>query len=280
MIPREHLATWLGVSEGRVSQMIHSLVNTWSLVERRGKRGNVRYTLSAEGIRYITHRDRAELPTTQGHLEHGPHHRPPGPEAITWDTASRRGRGRRSTQTASRGSSRSWRRRPRPTPTARLAVVRPHRQGRPHLQLGGFSHRPRRGGTDDSPSGLHVPFYFEYELRARHARGVLVRLRPLRELLLVATSIRKTSRRSPQRCSSLARRRSRTTYVNTAVPDEPNVTAHPGVLHPRPVSTQESWEGHGVHCGNSDVPEAVPVRAERAYQWDSVSTTGCVTVIL
>ncbi len=34
MIPREHLAIWLGVS--------------------------------AEGIRYITHRDRVQLPTTQG----------------------------------------------------------------------------------------------------------------------------------------------------------------------------------------------------------------------
>ena len=66
MIPREHLATWLGVSEGRVSQMMHSLVNTWGLVERRGKRGDTRYTLSAEGIRYVTHRDRAQLPTTQG----------------------------------------------------------------------------------------------------------------------------------------------------------------------------------------------------------------------
>ena len=57
---------WLGVSEGRVSQMTHSLVNTWGLVERRGKRGDTRYTLSAEGIRYVTHRDRAQLPTTQG----------------------------------------------------------------------------------------------------------------------------------------------------------------------------------------------------------------------
>ena len=28
MIPREHLANWLGVSEGRVSQMMHSLVTT------------------------------------------------------------------------------------------------------------------------------------------------------------------------------------------------------------------------------------------------------------
>ena len=66
MIPRGHLATWLGVSEGRVSQMMRSLVNTWGLIERHGKRGDTRYTLSAEGIRYVTHRDRAQLPTTQG----------------------------------------------------------------------------------------------------------------------------------------------------------------------------------------------------------------------
>ena len=66
MIPREHLATWLGVSEGRVSQMMRSLVDTRDLVERHGKRGDVRYTLSAEGIRYVTHRDRAQLPTTRG----------------------------------------------------------------------------------------------------------------------------------------------------------------------------------------------------------------------
>ena len=46
--------------------MMRSLVDTWGLVERRGKRGNTRYTLSAEGIRYITHRDRAQLPTTRG----------------------------------------------------------------------------------------------------------------------------------------------------------------------------------------------------------------------
>ena len=66
MIPREHLARWLGVSEGRVSQTMHSLVDAWGLVERRGGRSKTRYTLSAEGIRYVTHRDRAQLPTTRG----------------------------------------------------------------------------------------------------------------------------------------------------------------------------------------------------------------------
>ena len=51
MIPREHLALWLGVSEGRVSQMMHSLANTWVLVERRGKGGGTRSVPSAETIR-------------------------------------------------------------------------------------------------------------------------------------------------------------------------------------------------------------------------------------
>ena len=46
--------------------MMHNLVDTWSLVERHGSRGEVRHTLSAEGIRYVSHRDRAQLPTTQG----------------------------------------------------------------------------------------------------------------------------------------------------------------------------------------------------------------------
>ena len=64
MIPREHLAIWLGVSEGRVSQTMRNLVDTWGLVERRGKRGDTRYTLSAEGIRYITHRDRTGIHST------------------------------------------------------------------------------------------------------------------------------------------------------------------------------------------------------------------------
>ena len=64
MIPREHLARWLGVSDGRVIQMTRSLTHTWGLVEQHGKRGAVRYTLSDRGIGYITRRDRAQLSTT------------------------------------------------------------------------------------------------------------------------------------------------------------------------------------------------------------------------
>ena len=95
MIPREHLARWLGVSDGRVSQMLHGLVKTWGLVERRGKKGDVRYTLSEEGIRYITHRDRAQLPTTRGiwstELTTDKHRRPRrlGHRIETWERQTR-----------------------------------------------------------------------------------------------------------------------------------------------------------------------------------------------
>ena len=118
MIPREHLALWLGVSEGRVSQMMHSLVNTWGLIEQRGKRGDRRYTLSAEGIRYVTHRDRAQLPTTHGIWSTALTTDKQGPATSRGAPASRRGLGRRGTPTASPGSCRSSKPRPAPNPTA------------------------------------------------------------------------------------------------------------------------------------------------------------------
>ena len=66
MIPREHLVRWLGVSERGVSQVLHNLVSAWDLIERRGRCGAMLYTLSEGGIRYMSHRDRAQLPTTRG----------------------------------------------------------------------------------------------------------------------------------------------------------------------------------------------------------------------
>ena len=176
MIPREHLALWLGVSEGRISQMMRSLGNRWGLVERRGKRGDVRYTLSAEGIRYVTHRDRAELPTTQGiwstalttdklgrrrHLGHRIEtwaRQTKHADGITWFLSQLEAEARDDPD-----SELEW-----SVPTARSdraynwsqSAIAPDAVG--HLLAG----------------GLHVPFYLEHELRARHPRGVLARLRP------------------------------------------------------------------------------------------------------
>ena len=176
MIPREHLALWLGVSEGRVSQMMHSLVDTWSLVERRGKRGDTRYTLSAEGIRYVTHRDRAQLPTTQGiwstvlTTDRQGRRRHVGHRIDTWARQTKHADGitwflsqlEAETRDAS-SSELQW-----TVPTVRSdraynwgdSAIAPDAVG--HLVAG----------------GLHVPFYLEYELRARHPRGVLARLSP------------------------------------------------------------------------------------------------------
>ena len=176
MIPREHLARWLGVSEGRVSQMMHNLVDTWGLIERRGKRGDTRYTLSAEGIRYVTHRDRAELPTTrgiwstalttdkEGRRRHVGHRietwarRTKHADGITWFLSKLEAETREDSSSELRWS----------VPTARSdraynwgdSAIAPDAVG--HLLAG----------------GLHMPFYLEHELRARHPRGVLARLGP------------------------------------------------------------------------------------------------------
>ena len=176
MIPRAHLSLWLGVSEGQVSQMMHNLVKTWGLIERHGKRGDVRYTLSAEGIRYVTHRDRAELPTTrgiwstalttdkEGRRRHVGHRidtwarQTKHADGITWFLSQLEAEAR-----ADPDSDLLW-----SVPTARSdraynwgdSAIAPDAVG--HLLAG----------------GLHVPFYLEHELRARHPKGVIARLDP------------------------------------------------------------------------------------------------------
>ena len=176
MIPREHLARWLGVSEGRVSQMLHSLVNAWGLLERRGKRGDVRYTLSAEGIRYVTHRDRAQLPTTRGiwsvELTTDKHRRPRhlGHRIETWARQTRHTDGvtwflseLAAEARATADSELEW-----SIPTAK--TDRAFNWGESAIAPDAVGHLI----TD----GLHIPFYLEHELRARHPKGVLARLRP------------------------------------------------------------------------------------------------------
>ena len=176
MIPREHLARWVGVSEGRVSQMMHSLVDTWGLVERQGKRGDTRYTLSAAGIRYITHRDRAQLPTTrgiwstslttdrQGRRRHVGHRidtwarQTKHADGITWFLSKLEAEAR-----ADPDSEMLW-----SVPTARSDRA---------YNWGQSAIAPDAVGKMVS-EGLEIPFYLEYELRARHPEGVIARLSP------------------------------------------------------------------------------------------------------
>ena len=176
MIPREHLARWLGVSEGRISQMMHSLVDAWGLVERRGKRGDARYTLGAEGIRYVTHRDRAQLPTTrgiwstalttdrQGRKRHLGHRidtwarQTKHADGVTWFLSELEAEAR-----ADSSSELLW-----SVPTARSD--RAYNWGEAAITTDAVGKM--------TTGGLQVPFYLEYELRARHPRGVITRLSP------------------------------------------------------------------------------------------------------
>ena len=176
MIPREHLALWLGVSEGRVSQMMRSLVNTWGLVERRGKRGDVRYTMSAEGIRYVTHRDRAELPTTQGIWS----------TALTSDKQGRRRHVGHRIETWARQTKHAdgitWflsklEAEARADPDSELEWSVPTARSDRAYNWGDSAIAPDAVGQMTA-QGLDVPFYFEHELRARHPRGVIARLSP------------------------------------------------------------------------------------------------------
>ena len=178
MIPREHLVLWLGVSEGRISQMMHSLVNTWGLIEQRGRRGDRRYTLSAEGIRYITHRDRAQLPTTQG----------------IWSTAFTTNKQGRRRHVGHRIE--TWARQTKHTdgitwfmskleaetradPNSELLWSVPTARSDRAYNWGDSAIAPDAVG-ELITGGIFMPFYFEYELRARHPRGVMARLRPYR----------------------------------------------------------------------------------------------------
>ncbi|MCY3690762.1 MAG: replication-relaxation family protein [Chloroflexota bacterium] len=176
MIPREHLARWLGVSDGRISQMTRSLTQAWGLVEQHGKRSDVRYTLSERGIGYITRRDRAQLSTTMAAWStedatdnHG-QPRPLGHRILTWQRQTGHADGitwflseLAAEARAEDASELQW-----SIPTARSD--RAFNRGEDAIAPDAVGHL--------LVNALHVPFYFEHELRARHPRGVAARLRP------------------------------------------------------------------------------------------------------
>ena len=265
MIPREHLATWLGVSEGRVSQMMRSLVDTWNLVEHRGQRGDTRYTLSAEGIRYVTHRDRAELPTTRGiwstalTTDKQVRRRHLGHRIETWARQTKHADGitwflsRLEAETrADPNSQLMW-----SVPTARSD--RAYNWGDSAIAPDALGHLVTRG--------LHVPFYFEHELRARHPRGVLARLRPY-ESYYWSPEHEHDQPPFPTTLFVVDTEEVEDTYVTTAAQVSRmslpilvsciRVLSHTGILGP---SWRPLWESESPRLSLSGLS---------AYQWDSL----------
>ena len=247
MIPREHLATWLGVSEGRVSQMMRSLVDTWGLVERRGKRGDTRYTLSAEGIRYVTHRDRAQLPTTQGiwstalSTDRQGRRRHVGHRIETWARQTRHADGITWFLSMLQAEARD-------DPDSELLWSVPTARSDRAYNWGESAIAPDAVGQMTA-QGLQIPFYLEYELRARHPRGVIARLDPY-ESYYWSPEHKDDQPPYPVTLFVVDTEEVADTYVRTAARMSrmslPIFVSCVPALSP----TQGYSDGHGVHCGS------------------------------
>ena len=265
MIPREHLERWLGVSEGRVSQMLYGLVTTWGLVERRGKRGDARYTLSEEGIRYATHRDRAQLPTTRGiwstALIKDNHGRPRhlGHRIDTWARQTRHADGvtwflseLAAEARATADSELTW-----SIPTAKTDRA---------FDWGESAIAPDAVGKLIA-DGLHVPFYLEHELRARHPKGVLARLRPYTRYYH-SNAPEADMAPFPITLFVVDNEEVEDTYVRTAA--RMNLMSLPILVSCPPVLTRRGLLGRSWRPLWESRSARLALWGLRAYQWDSL----------
>ena len=265
MIPREHLALWLDVSEGRVSQMMHNLVKTWGLIERHGKRGDVRYTLSAEGIRYVTHRDRAELPTTRGIWSN----------ALTTDKEGRRRHVGHRIETWARQTKHAdgitWflsklQAETRADPASELQWTVPTARSDRAYNWGDSAIAPDAVGHLLA-DGLHVPFYFEHELRARHPRGVIARLSPYTSYYW-SHEHKDDQPPFPVTLFVVDTEEVEETYVRTAA--RMTLMSLPILVSCIPVLSTAGILGRSWHPLWEPESPRLPLSVLRAYQWDSL----------
>ena len=147
----------------------------WSSVEEAEARPATPWL--AGGIRYVTHRDRAQLPTTRGIWS----------TALTTDRQGRRrnvghriryvGSADESTQTGVTWFLSELEAEARADPDSELLWSIPTAKSDRDFNWGESAIAPDAVGKLIA-DGLQIPFYFEYELRARHPRGVAARMRP------------------------------------------------------------------------------------------------------
>ena len=265
MIPREHLAIWLGVSEGRVSQMMRNLVDTWGLVERRGKRGDTRYTLSAEGIRCVTHRDRAQLPTTQGiwstalGTDKQGRRRHVGHRIETWARQTKHADGITWFLSKLQAEARA-------DPDSELLWSVPTSRSDRAYNWGDSAIAPDAVGKMTA-QGLRIPFYFEYELRARHPRGVVARLSPY-ESYYWSNEPGDDQPPFPVTLFVVDTEDVEATYVRTAA--RMSRMSLPIFVSCTPVLSDTGILGRSWHpLWEPDSPRR-PLSELRAYQWDSL----------
>ena len=176
MIPREHLARWLGVSEGRVSQMMRNLVNTWGLVERRGKRATPATRCPPRAFATSPTGTAPSFPTRRGIWS----------TALTTDKQGRTRHVGHRIETWARQTKHAdgitWflsklEAEARDDPDSELLWSVPTSRSDRAYNWGDSAIAPDAVG-EMIAEGLRIPFYFEYELRARHPQGVIARLDP------------------------------------------------------------------------------------------------------
>ena len=253
--------------------MMPSLVNTWGLVERRGQRGDTRYTLSAEGIRYVTHRDRAQLPTTQGiwsttlTTDRPGRRRHVGHRIETWAKQTKHADG--ITWFLSKLEAEA-----RADPDSELLWSVPTARSDRAYNWGDSAIAPDAVGKMVA-DGLEIPFYFEYELRARHPQGVIARLSPHTSYYW-SPEHEDNQPPFPTTLFVVDTEVVEATYVRTAA--RMSRMSLPILVSCIPALSNTGILGRpGVRSGSRS-PPTVPVRAE-GLPSGTTSTTGCVTVL-
>ena len=123
-----------------------------------------------------------------------------------------------------------------------------------------------------------MPFYFEYELRARHPRGVIARLSPYDELLLVSNEHKEDQPPYPVTLFVVDTEEVEDTYVRTAARMSRMSLPIFVSCIPAAVQHRDTWTGHGVHCGNRSLLR-LPLSDAALPTSGTHSTTGCVTVL-
>ena len=176
MILRSHLLRWLGGSTSRLSQIMGSLVGDWGLVERREKRPNFRYTPSAKGLRYIAHRDRTTLAATRGLWSTEPAAKPTedspfeGSLINEWARHTEHADGEMWFLSELAAEARAG-------PKSELLWSVPEWRAARWYDWNSRSIKPDAVGVAIT-KGVRVPFYLEYEKRAKHPAGIRRKLRP------------------------------------------------------------------------------------------------------
>ena len=266
MISREHLARWLGVSDGRVSQMMRNLTGTWGLVQRSGKRGDTRYSLSDEGIRYITHRDRAQLPTTRGIWstelttdQHG-RRRHLGQRIDTWDRQTKHADGVTWFLSKLAGEAKT-------SPYNELLWSVPTARSDRSFSWGEAAISPDAVG-EVITGGLYIPFFFEYELRARHPRGVAARLRPYLRYYHHPNQPRTDLPPFPTTLFVVDREEVEATYVKTAA--RMSLMNIPVLVSCTPVLSREGILGQSWHPLWKPGSQRMALSELGSYGWDSL----------